>query len=143
MFEMKISFGSAEELVTQLDALRAALSGTILTPVPEVEEKPAGKKPKANGAAKQDTPPTSDPASTPESGTSTSGTGPTATTDASPSDGPITYEHVKKAVTNLSLKKGRDAVLGVFETFGVDHGSKLTEDQWPAALAALTEALDG
>lgn len=53
---------------------------------------------------------------------------------------PVTYEDVRAAVTRLAALKGRDAALAVLDTFGVDHGSKLTEDQWAPALAALAAA---
>jgi hypothetical protein len=55
----------------------------------------------------------------------------------------VEYAQVRDAVVKLGAAKGRAAVVKVLDSFGVDHGSKLTEDQWPAALAALTTALEG
>ena len=55
----------------------------------------------------------------------------------------VTYDDVRAAVTKLAASKGREAALGVLDTFGVDHGSKLTEGQWSEAVAALTAALEG
>ncbi|API59612.1 hypothetical protein BSL82_10035 [Tardibacter chloracetimidivorans] len=57
----------------------------------------------------------------------------------------VTYADVQAAVTRLASAtgKGRDAVLAVFEQFGVDHGSKLSEEQWPEAIALLDQAREG
>ena len=53
----------------------------------------------------------------------------------------VAYSDVQAAVSKLAAAKGRTAVMGVFEQFGVDHGNKLTEAQWPEAIAALGDAL--
>lgn len=55
----------------------------------------------------------------------------------------VAYTDVQAAVTKLAANKGRDAVVKVFDQFGVDHGSKLTEAQWGEAIAALADALEG
>jgi hypothetical protein len=61
--------------------------------------------------------------------------------DTPPADEPeITYADVQKAVTQLAAARGRDAVVGVFKQFGVDHGTKLKSEQWGAAIAELTAA---
>jgi len=53
------------------------------------------------------------------------------------------YAAVQAAVTRLAAAKGRDAVLAVFERFGVDHAARLDAAEWPRAVAALTQALEG
>lgn len=53
----------------------------------------------------------------------------------------VTYDQVREAVLKLSATKGRDAAIGVLDTFGVGNAKELTEDQWAEAVAALTEAL--
>jgi hypothetical protein len=63
-------------------------------------------------------------------------TEPAAAEDASA----VTYDDVRNAVVGLAAAKGRDAAIAVLDQFGVDHASKLTEAQWPEALAALTDA---
>jgi hypothetical protein len=47
------------------------------------------------------------------------------------------YDDVRQAIIQLGIKKGSDTVRKVLASFGVDHGSKLTEAQWPEAIAAL------
>lgn len=59
---------------------------------------------------------------------------------ASPADEVVAYEDVREAVTALAATGGRAKVVAVLDTFGVDHASKLTEAQWPEALAALKAA---
>lgn len=52
------------------------------------------------------------------------------------------YDDVKNAVVALAAAKGRDAAVAVLDQFGVDHASKLTEEQWPEAVQALIDAKD-
>jgi len=55
----------------------------------------------------------------------------------------VDYDEVKRAVTKLATTKGRDAVIAVLDSFGVDHASKLPEDQWNKALTALNTKIGG
>lgn len=140
MFELKITADTATELKLRAEAALAMLTGGTY---PVAEEPQPEKKSTRSRSAKQDTEVSSGSASTPESGSKTSETGPTATTIASPSEeGEITYADVQKAVNGLALKKGRQSVLNVFDTFGVDHGSKLDASQWAEAILALNDARD-
>jgi hypothetical protein len=86
-------------------------------------------------------------AGTDTSGTTTS-TSSTATTAASPSkpaandeQPAIAYADVQKRVSQVALKKGRDDAVALLGEFEVDHGSKLTEDQWAAFCARADEVL--
>ncbi len=68
-------------------------------------------------------------------------TGSTAPASGMPADAPVlTYEDVTKATLALAAARGRDAAVAVLNTFGVDHGSKLTQDQWAPYIAAATAA---
>ena len=53
----------------------------------------------------------------------------------------ITYPDIQTAVKNLAAAKGRNAVIDVLDTFGVDHASKLQTTQWAEALEALVAKL--
>lgn len=135
MLELKISAANAQELVEQIGGLRAALASATATVATPVEDKPA-RKPRAAKAANDEAPaeqaeekpaePAAEekPAKLPEE----------AAAEA------IKYSDVQSAVTKLAAAKGRQAVIDVFGQFGVDHGSKLTEEQWPEAIAALDSA---
>jgi hypothetical protein len=86
-------------------------------------------------------------AGTDTSGTTTS-TSSTATTAASPSkpaandeQPAVAYADVQKRVSQVALKKGRDDAVALLGEFEVDHGSKLTEDQWAAFCARADEVL--
>lgn len=69
----------------------------------------------------------------------------TATDTTAPASGgadapAVTYEDVTKATLALAGAKGRDAAVAVLGQFGVDHGSKLTPEQWAPYIAAATAA---
>jgi hypothetical protein len=55
----------------------------------------------------------------------------------------VPYEDVRAAVTKLATTKGREAVIAVLDSFGVDHASKLPQDKWGEALAALVDSAEG
>jgi hypothetical protein len=136
MIELNIRADGSADLAGAIAALHAQFCA--LSPPAEA---PTAKADKPKPVAKKDepkTPPTQEAepiAKTEEPVAEVAKEAP-----ASEGEQAVAYADVQKAVTALALAKGRDAVLGVFGQFDVDHGSKLTEEQWPAALAALQEA---
>lgn len=100
---------------------------------PQIEvETPAPKKPRKGRAAKQDTP---DTKSSPESSD-----GETATTDASPSDEPVTFEDLRAKASELmdsGKVDGRAIQEMLKEKFGVAAFGPLPQESYAACLAEL------
>ena len=148
--ELKITADSVADLNNQMALL---LNGApIVVDVKTTEEGPrvdTPKKPSRTRKAEPAPEATNEAAAESSSGESgeTTSTSTTATTDASPSepaqdnDEPqVVYADVQKAVTHLAASKGRDAVMKVLGSFGVDHGTKLKPEQWVDAVAELEKA---
>jgi hypothetical protein len=112
----------------------------LATHKPRGRGKKADEEPAGNASAPEATGKAGEGSSASEASSTTS-TSTTATSAASPSDGnAVAYADVQRAVTQLAAAKGRDAVLAVFERFGVDHATKIPEAQWGEAAAALQDA---
>ena len=54
----------------------------------------------------------------------------------------ISYTDVQTATNLLAKAKGAGAVRAILASLGVDHASKLTEDQWPVYIEACASAVD-
>lgn len=96
-----------------------------------VAEKPKAKpEPKATPAPA----PTSEPVveDTPEA----------AATPADP-ETLVSLDEVKAAVLKLAATKGRDAAVGVLQSFGAAKAPELTPEQYAPALDALNKAMAG
>ncbi len=147
MFELKISAANAEELVAQVDGLRAALLSSASGTTAPVAAKPTPRK-AANDTAEENDAGAAAPSSTAASPQAFRSSAAEAAPEVRklPEEAAaeaVKYSDVQAAVTRLAAAKGRDAVIAVFDQFGVDHGSKLTEAQWSEAVAALTDKLEG
>jgi hypothetical protein len=90
-----------------------------------------------NGASQDAAAPANGAASTVTEGQATATPGATAPA----AKATVTYDDVTKATLALARAKGREAAVKVLGTFGVDHGSKLTPEQWAPYIAAATAAL--
>lgn len=157
--EIKIVAENGHDMREQVAHLFASVFGSIpinmtvpvLTEEPIEEEVLHGKRSKrAKGNLEKPAEPVAEeeagngPTSSTEETTASSGAASTQT-EAGPSgqdnDAPqVAYADVQKAVTQLAAKKGRDAVVKVFDSFGVDHGTKLKPEQWVDAVAELEKA---
>ena len=51
----------------------------------------------------------------------------------------VEYADVKKALNDLSVKKGREAVESVLQDFGIPNAKQLKEEQYQAFIDALVE----
>jgi len=127
--------GLAEALRQAADAYLGVVEGNAAAPS---VEKPSRK-------TKPSTPDTSDQQA--EDGPATGETAqaetksePASASETTAEPG-VTYDDVRQLVGKVAMAHGRDAAAGVLEKLGVDHASKLTEDQWPAAVEALQKAL--
>ncbi|HRL05087.1 MAG TPA: hypothetical protein PL098_00070 [Brevundimonas diminuta] len=135
----------APELAQALNALAAAIAGgtprlpaeTIQTAAQVAEKAAEPEKPKATARGKKaETAPSAETVS--EEATSP-GSEETASTptgeDKAPQQAateaePLAYSDVQRRVLDLA-KHSRDDVVELLGQFGVDHGKKLTEEQWP------------
>ncbi len=104
-------------------------------PAAEVKVQKETSAPKAEKAAKPKT------ESKTEAAAATSTPAPTEETKESPASS-VDYTSVQKAVFALANAKGRDAALAVIGTFGKASAKELAPEQYEAALAALTAALE-
>lgn len=103
-------------------------------PAAEVKVEKAAAVPKVEKAAKPKTESKTEAAAT-------STLAPTEETKESPASS-VDYTSVQKAVFALANAKGRDAALAVIGTFGKASAKELAPEQYEAALAALTAALE-
>jgi hypothetical protein len=155
--ELKITADSVADLNNQMALLlngapivvdlKAAAPGDTATIDATKLATRKAKKPKADKADAGNAPApeaTSEATSESSNGAAgeTSTTSTTATTTASPSeDEPtIVYADVQKAVNGLAAAKGRDAVIKILNDFGVDHATKLKEEQWADVVAEMQQA---
>lgn len=130
--EIKIVATDAAELATLVEGLHSRLFvETSLSTGVVVEDKPTRtRRPKAEPEKVEE------PAKLPEEPGESAG----ETVEDDQVEPEVSYPDVQKAVTQLAAAKGRDAVVAVFKEFGVDHGTKLTKEQWAPALQALQDA---
>ena len=140
MIELKITADGPADLQTQIRALLGEGAVAAAAAPTETRAPSRSRAARGNGSAPSDTEAPSAEGATQDSGATTSNSGPTATTAASPSESKVEYADVQKAVASLAAARGREAVVSVFNSFGVDHGTKLTPEQWAPAVEALTAA---
>jgi len=141
----------APDLAAAINNLAAAIAGRTGEAVAGVNGGTAEpEKPKAARSAAKSSPKTEP--STPDTGEAKQE--PTlGATDLAPENeasaseaGDLTYADVKKAVFNVSTKKGRDAVVKLLTDFGVDvaAGQKadvIPEERWAEFIAAADKAV--
>lgn len=130
----------APELAQALNALAAAIAGNKPVagiPATEPVQDAAPEKPKATARGKKaETAPSAETASeeTTSPGSEETASTPTGEDKAPPQAateaGPLAYSDVQRRVLDLA-KHSRDDVVELLGQFGVDHGKKLTEEQWP------------
>lgn len=135
--KVTLEFATIQEAAAYLagatGAAPAAVNATPVAEVKVVKEAPAPKAEKAKAEkpkteSKTEAAATSTPAATEE-------------TKESPASS-VDYTSVQKAVFALANAKGRDAALAVIGTFGKASAKELAPEQYEAALAALTAALE-
>jgi hypothetical protein len=142
--ELRIEADSLEEIahllrpeaksprLEALDPSGSADAGEKGSPEAEPELPKPARRSRKSAAAKEDTPEsTADQTDTP---------GPTATTDASPSDEPVTFEDVRAFASGLmdsGKADGRAIQAMLKEKFNVSAFGPLKEEQYPAVMAEL------
>ena len=115
---LKLATDKADKLQAELDALKAApVKAEEPATVEEVMPEPQGE------SVPMDVAPDPEPAAVPEP--------------------EIQLPDMRKAVRELVKAKGRDAAKDVLARFGAKGASSLKPEDYPAALAALKEALNG
>lgn len=137
--EVKITADSTADLHTQIAELLAGTGGEVAAPKAKRGSRKTAEA--AEPSADEGNAGTGSGASDSQS----SGTGSTQTEAglSNQDDKPtIEYAQVRSAVMSLAAKKGREAVVEVLATFGVDNATKLQEAQWAAALAELEKAAE-
>jgi hypothetical protein len=156
--EIKIEAANPADAIAQVLALAAGFAtGTAVQmgsgPIPDkpvVEpEKLSNRKPRKPRAEKAEEPAqeseegnattSSEESASPSSGTASKPTeaGPSGQDNDEPT---IVYADVQKAVNGLAAAKGRDAVIKILNDFGVDHATKLKEEQWADVVAEMQQA---
>jgi hypothetical protein len=115
-------------LAVALEAI-VALEGNV---VPAAPAKPAPAPAPAKPA-----PAPAKPAPAPAKPAPVGVIGATAPAKAAP-----VYKDVQDAGQRLIMKKGRDALMSVFQTFGVAKGPDLDAVQFEAAIAAINAEID-
>lgn len=144
MFEVRIT---APELAEALNNLAAAIAGRTGETLPQTEavqpekQKPARSAAKPSPQTEPSTPVTEEAQQEPTLGA----TDLAPENEASASEaGDLTYAAVKKAVMDVSVKKGRAAAVALLGEFGVPEGQKadqIDEARWGEFVARAAEVL--
>lgn len=134
--KVTLEFATVQEAAAYLAGAAGVAPAVAQTTAPaaEVKVEKAAAVPKVEKAAKPKTESKTEAAAT-------STPAPTEETKESPASS-IDYTSVQKAVFALANAKGRDAALAVIGTFGKASAKELAPEQYEAALAALTAALE-
>lgn len=134
--KVTLEFATVQEAAAYLAGAAGVAPAVAQTTAPAVEVKveKAAAVPKVEKAAKPKTESKTEAAAT-------STPAPTEETKESPASS-VDYTSVQKAVFALANAKGRDAALAVIGTFGKASAKELAPEQYEAALAALTAALE-
>lgn len=142
---ISLGAGSAAELLA--DLARFGIAGSVTAPAPAPKAEAPGKPAKA--AATSAAPASAPAASSPPPATAvgeappkSESAAPAVKPSAAPAPATVSADYIPVRERILALAKtpgGPDKVVALLAQFGVDHGSKLTPDQYPAVLEAAAK----
>lgn len=134
MFELTIKFETREEILQYLNT-NGAFNLTATEVKAREEEAPVKKSAKKAVKKVKETAPSEPQETAPKKNTEK-----TTETVVEETTEEIPYDNVKNAVNNLAVAKGREAVIDVFNEFGIKNAKELTADQYEAFIVAAGTA---